>query len=551
MINLRNPKEYSERFLKIIDKKQNLVPLIYKSAQRELYAVIREEHAKGKPVRIVVLKGRQLGCSTMIEGVFFADSATSENASTMIMAHDDDATKHLFEMNKLFYDELPEALKPMKKASNAQELVFENPTKDPREKKRNPGLRSRIRCITAGGKGGGRSFTFRNVHGSECAFWPSFRQTHNALMAAVPKTPDTCVIYETTANGLNEFKDFWDDAAAGRNDFRAVFLPWYLDPDYSRPVEPGTEWTKYEQELMERLGLTPEQLSWRRYTIRNDCAGDEAFFRQEYPTFPEEAFLTTGRPYFDNEKINILAGTAPEPVSVGFFEYKEAPDGKPENIVWREDPRGFVRLWAFPEKGAPYVLGADSAGDGTDRFTVHGVCNVDGSQVCEYENPASEILFARQLWCLGQHYNWALIALEVNYGSYAELMLEQWGYPHLYQRQRYDEIHKKFVDACGWRTDTRTRPTMLANLRAVAAEHPDSLRSRWLLEQMLRFQYDDDGKPRAVEGEHDDLVMATAICHMARSQQRYSVLTETEPAREKLIDKLERSGARRGTNLRT
>ncbi len=543
ILNIRNPRTYCENFLKIIDKQQQLVQLRFKPAQERLYEVIREEHAKGKPVRIVVLKGRQLGCSTMIEGIFFADSATSENASTLIMAHEDDATKRLFDMNKLFFDNLPEQLRPMRKASNAQELVFENPTKDPREKDRNPGLRSRIRCITAGGSGGGRSFTFRNVHGSECAFWPHFKQTHIALMAAVPKTPDSCVIYETTANGLGEFKDFWDDAVNGRNDFRAVFLPWYLDPDYSRPVEPGTEWTDYERELMERLGLTPEQLSWRRWTIRTDCAGDEAYFRQEYPTFPEEAFLTTGRPYFDNEKVMLLAGTAKEPEHIGFFEYTERADGCPEDIVWVEDrAHGFIRLWELPGKGVPYVIAADNAGDGTDRFTAHGVDNVTALQVCEYENPVSEILFARQLWCLGEFFNWALLAIETNYGSYAELTLEQWGYPKLYQRQRYDEIQKDYVDAYGFNTNTRTRPLILSNFRRVAAEAPECLRSRWLLEQMLLFQYDRDGKAQAVEGEHDDLVMAAAICHMARAQQETEIAEEAAPVREKLITKLERHG---------
>ena len=538
MINIRNPREYCENFLKIIDKRQELVGLRFKPAQAQLYEIIREEHAKGKPVRIVVLKGRQLGCSTMIEGIFFADSAVTENASTLIIAHEDDATRHLFEMNKLFYDNLPAQLQPMKKASNAQELLFENPTKDPREKERNPGLRSRIRCITAGGKGGGRGFTFRNVHGSECAFWPNFRSTHIALMAAVPKTPDSCVIYETTANGLGEFKGFWDDAVAGRNDFRAVFLPWYLDPDYSRPVEPGTEWTDYEQELMERVGLTPEQLSWRRWTIRNDCAGDEALFRQEYPTFPEEAFLTTGRPYFDNERVMLLAGTAPAPERIGFFEYQEAESGRPETFTWIDDPaRGFLRIWSGPERGVPYVIGADTAGDGTDRFTIHVIDNTTGAQVAEYENPQSEILFTRQLWCLGMHYNAALIAMEINYSSYPEQMLEQWGYPHLYQRQRYDEIAKSYVSAYGFRTDTRTRPLILAGLRTVMAETPEAVKSRWTLEQMLRFQYDRDGKPQAVAGEHDDLVMAAAICHFARSQQSYEVQETPVERPQKLAEK--------------
>lgn len=543
MINIRNPRAYCENFLKIIDKKQNLVPLRFKPAQEELYGVIREEHAKGRPVRIVILKGRQMGCSTMIEGVFFADSATTELASTLIMAHEEEATKHLFQLNKLFYDELPDPLKPMRKNSNAQELVFENPTADESEKKKRPGLRSRIRCQTAGGGGVGRSFTFRNVHGSECAFWPRFNETHTAVMAAVPKEPDTCVIYETTANGMGEFKDFWDAAVAGENDFRAVFLAWYKDPEYRRPVEPGTVWTDYENELMERLGLTPEQLAWRRYVIRNDCAGDEDKFRQEYPTFPEEAFISTGRPFFDNLKLQLCAAAAPEPLHVGFFEYTEAPNGMPESFTWVEDHRrGFIRLWEEPEKGVPYVLGADTAGDGTDRFTIHGIRNDTAVQVCEYENPVSEILFVRQLWCLGMHYNRALIGMEINFGSYAEIMLEQWGYPLLFRRQRYDDIRKELVDAFGFRTDTRTRPVMLANLRTVMTEHPDSVRSRRTLEQMLRFQYADDGKPQGVEGEHDDLVFAAAICHMVRTQQRTEILTEPEERQEKLIDKWKHDG---------
>ena len=364
-------------------------------------------------------------------------------------------------------------------------------------------------------------------------------------MAAVPKTPDSCVIYETTANGLGEFKDFWDDAVAGRNDFRAVFLPWYLDPDYARPVEPGMEWTAYERELMERLGLTPEQLSWRRWTIRTDCAGDEAFFRQEYPTFPEEAFLTTGRPYFDNEKVMLLAGTAEAPARIGRFEYQETESGRPEQFTFTEDPaHGFLRIWEEPKRGVPYVIGADSAGDGTDRFTMHVIDNTTGRQVAEYENPVSEILFARQLWCLGMWYNQALIALEINYGSYAELMLEQWGYPRLYQRQRYDEIRKEYVDAYGFRTDNRTRPLIVSNLRTVMAETPESVRSRWTLEQMLVFQYDRDGKPQAVAGEHDDLVMAAAIAQFARSQQSSEVREDAPPPRQKLADKWKRERGR-------
>ena len=540
MIDLRNPRQYCESFLRIRDKKSRILSLRFNPAQNELYEIIREEHGGGNPVRIVLLKGRQMGFSTLIEALFFADSATTANANTLIMAHDEDSTGNLFEMNKLFYDELPEAIKPMRRASNARELIFGNPTRDPQEKSQRPGLRSRIRCVTAGSKGAGRGFTFRNVHGSEVAFWPNFKQTHVAIMQTVPDDADTCVIYETTANGMGEFKDFWDDAVAGRNGFRAVFMAWYKEPGYRRPVEPGTEWTPYERELMERLGLDEEQLSWRRWCVKTNCAGDEAMFRQEYPSTPEEAFLTSGRPFFDNDRVALMLGAVPQPMKVGFFEYEEEPGGKPINPRWVDDPRGFIRLWEEPGRGVPYVIGGDTAGEGSDFFTAHGIDNVTGRQVCEYEKQDSNILFVRQLWCLGEYFNWALLAVEVNFDSYPLVMLEEWGYPNLYQRQRYDRIRKEYVEAYGFRTDSNSRPLVLSNLRTAVDESGECFRSKWLLGQMLHFQYDKHGKPQASEGEHDDHVMAAAICHLARTQQSCTVAEEPDVKPVKLIDKLEK-----------
>jgi len=547
LTDIRRPKTYCESFLKIRDKRGRIIPFAFNPAQEEFYNIVREEHQKGKGVRIVLLKGRQMGFSTLIEGMFFAHSATSRNTSTLVMAHDDEASRNLFEMNKLFYESLPPQLKPMRKASNSQELVFGNPSRDPEAAGRQPGLRSRIRCVTAGSKGAGRGFSFSNVHGSEVAFWPNFKQTHVAVMQTVPDDSDSCVIYETTANGLGEFKDFWDEAAAGRNGFRAVFMAWYKEPGYQRSVEPGTVWTDYEREMMERLSLSPEQMSWRRWCIATNCAGDEDMFRQEYPSTPEEAFLTSGRPFFDNPRINLLLASVPRPIKTGYFIHDEEPDGKPTNPRWVDDPRGCIRLWEEPQRGVPYVIGGDTAGEGSDFFTAHGVENITGRQVLEYERQEGSIFYVRQLWCLGEYFNWALLAIEVNFDSYPLTMLEQWGYPNLYQRQRYDRIRKEYVESYGFRTDSASRPLVLSNLRTISDEAGDVLLSRTLLAQMLQFQYDKHGKPQAAAGEHDDHVMAAAICHFARSQQRCTLLPEREEKRQKLIDKLEKGKSKRKT----
>lgn len=528
MINIRNPKEYCENFLYIRDKKQRLVKLKFKPAQENLYRIIKEEHQAGRPVRIIVLKGRQEGISTATEAVMFHDSATRPMVNTLIVAHRDDSTAALFEMNKLFFDCLPKQLQPMRKNSNAKELVFENPTRNEDEKRRRPGLRSRIRCITAGGKGAGRSLTQNNVHLSEFAFWPGDKlKTLLGIMQSVPDDINTMVIIESTANGFNEFKDLWDGAVAGTNGWRPVFLPWYMEPEYRKPVEPGTEWTDEERKLQEVYHLDGEQLSWRRWCIKTNCGGDEQLFRQEYPNTPDEAFLLSGDPFFDNDTVMARRRATPTPLRMGLFQHDEPEieGGEPKN--WRFTEGGkennFIRIYEEPVPGRPYVIGGDTAGEGSDCFTAHVIDNTDGHQVAELQHPLSEILYARQIFCLGHYYNDALIGVEVNFSTYPELKLEEWHYPNLYQRERFDTYKNKMVKSFGWVTSPKTRPIILAGLHTVMDEAPELVVSFETLGEMLTFVYGKDRKPEAASGEHDDLVMAAAIAHAIRGQQRYTV----------------------------
>lgn len=537
MINIRNPKEYCENFLYIRDKKQRLVKLRFKPAQENLYRIIKEEHQAGRPVRLIVLKGRQEGISTATEALMFQDSATRPMVNTLIVAHQDKATSALFRMNKLFFDCLPKALQPMRKNSNAKELVFENPTRNEDEKRRRPGLRSRISCVTAGGKGVGRSETFNNVHLSELAFWTGeVKETLLGIMQAVPDDPDTMAIIESTANGFNEFKDLWDGAVAGTNGWRPVFLPWYMEPEYRKPVEPNTVWTAEERNLQEQYGLDEEQLSWRRWCIKTNCGGDEQLFRQEYPNTPDEAFLLSGDPFFDNDTVMARRRAAPTPLRVGLFQHDEPEieGGEPKN--WRFTEGGkennFIRIYEEPVPGRPYVIGGDTAGEGSDCFTAHVLDNTDGHQVAELQHPLSEILYARQVFCLGHYYNDALIGVEVNFSTYPELKLEEWHYPNLYQRERFDTYKNKMVKSFGWVTSPKTRPIILAELHTVMEEAPELVVSFQTMGEMLTFVHGKDRRPEAASGEHDDLVMAAAIAHAIRGQQRYTVEAEAGEKRK-------------------
>lgn len=525
-VNLRNPREYCEHLLRIRTKEQKLSPLVFNEAQQHLYGVIRQQAAAGKPIRIIVLKGRQEGISTVTEGLMFQDTVTRPNVKTLIVAHDTTATGNLFKMNKLFYDCLPPWARPLRKNSNAKELVFENPTRDDDKKRRRPGLRSSIRCQTAGKGGVGRSDTLTNVHISEYAFWPNNKEDLLlGVMQTVPNDPATMVVIESTANGVEHFKALWDGAVAGDNEWVPVFLPWYMEKGYRMTCTGSEAWTQEEQQLQKDFGLDAEQLMWRRWCIKANCGGSEDKFRQEYPNTPEEAFLLSGRPFFDNRALAVRRMHAPRPLRVGWFTYGTPAEtgAKPESWSFTETEKGGVRIWQEPEEGVPYVLGGDTAGEGSDCFTAFVIDNRTGRQVAELQQRQSEILYARQIYCLGRYYNDALAAVEVTFSTYPERKLEEWEYPSLYQRERFDTYANTMVKAYGWETSGKTRPQALAQLHTVMEESPELVVSQWTLGEMVVFVYDAHGKPQAAVGEHDDLVMAAAITHTARTQQRYTV----------------------------
>lgn len=526
--------DYIESCLKIKTKSGTVVPFRLNDAQRKLYAVAKRQQDAGKPVRLIILKARQLGFSTLTEGLIFHACATRKNVNAMIVAHREDATANLFRMSKLFYDELPAPVKPMLRASNAQELVFENPSKLRSEREARPGLRSRIRCATAGGRGIGRSDTLQCVHLSEYAFWPDGADgkasTLAGILQAVPSLPGTMVVIESTANGFEDFKDRWDAAVAGENDFEPVFFAWFENPDYSMPVVPGTEWTPEERDLKAAYRLTDEQLQWRRWCIANNCGGSLDMFRQEYPASPGEAFLHSGTGVFDNEQIVLRLERLPGPAGRGEFA-----DGE-----WTESETGAITLYELPEEGVPYVLGGDTAGEGSDYFTAIVIDNVSGRIVAKLRQKYSEPEYVRQIFALGRFYNDALVAIETNFSTYPVMKLQEMEYPNQYSREREDTYTRQMKKSYGFRTDRQSRPRAIANLVEVFSSHPEWFTDRELLEEMLTFCYNEDHRPEALAGKHDDLVMGAAITYAVRHQQRMTVLTEPEKPREKLIDQMKR-----------
>ena len=520
---LLNALQYIQRFLKIRDKNANLVNLVLNPPQRRLYEAFRQQWKAGKPVRIIILKARQMGFSTLTVAILFFLTATASYVESMIVAHKDESTDNLFRMAKLFYDSLPPPIRPMLKASNAKELAFDKPSRAPEGAW---GLASRIRCATAGGSGVGRSYTLKCLHMSEYAFWPGDKAgTFTGLVQAVPDKPGTVIVVESTANGYDDFKKKWDAAVQAQRDgtdgYIPIFFAWFEMPEYRRKPRPNFQRTEEEQELARVYGLDDEQLAWRRWCIAEQCGGDVDLFHQEYPCTPDEAFISTGRCAFSKEALILRREQVRQEEWVrGSFRPEYGPDGRIRSWKWAPEAGGPVRIRKQPEPGVPYVLGGDTAGTGSDFFAAHVLDNRTGEQVAVIHHQFGERMFAEQVYCLGHHYNTALVGLEVNYSTYPEMVLEELGYPRLYVRQRYDNFTGKLLDAFGFETTARTRPVIVDGLKDVVNQSVETICDYDTLGEMLTFVYDERWKPQAEQGEHDDLVMSLAIAHAIRPQQR-------------------------------
>lgn len=512
-----NTKQYIEKYIKIRDKSGKIINLQFNEPQQRLYDIIKEQKLKNKPVRIVILKARQLGFSTIAESILFKETTTKFNVNTGIITHQDEATKNLFNMSKLMYECLPQEMKPAKKASNAQELIFDND--------KGTGLKSKIRCMTAGSQGVGRSYTYDNLHVSELAFWPGNKKTTmTGLLQAVPNLPSTIIIIESTANGYEYFKEIWDGAVAGENDFIPLFVGWNELKDYQMPYT-GFELTSEEIQLQRDYNLSLEQLTWRRWCIRNNCSNDIEQFKQEYPITPEEAFISTGACYFNKEiimgRINKIKNI--KPLRKGYFSYS-INGNKISDIEFIDDDKGYIDIYEEPKEGHPYVLGGDTAGDGSDYFTGLVIDNSNSKQIAKLRhNKIDEDEYSRQIYCLGTYYNNALVGLENNYSTYPTKKLKEYDYPKMYIREVEDNIPEVIQDKYGFLTTKATRPIILAMLKEIFRDNISYINDLDVLYEGLVFIKNEKGRAEAEQGKHDDLIMGLAITYYIRTQQSFIV----------------------------
>lgn len=266
--------EFSRRFLKVKNKAGNIVPFAMNESQQYVHNKLEKQKQELGFVRAEILKGRQQGMSTYIEGRFFHRTVTNFGVQALILTHEQQATDNLFGMTNRYLENYPEQLRPELGASNAKELVFSQ-------------LDSSFRVATAGNRGAGRSATAQLLHGSEVAYWPSAEDHLAGIMQAIPMEPGTEIIFESTANGVgNVFHNIWQQGEAGDSNWLSIFVPWFWQREYRCN---GISLSDEDREYGEIFGLDEQQMMWRRQKI-GELGGDIKLFMREYPSSPAEAF---------------------------------------------------------------------------------------------------------------------------------------------------------------------------------------------------------------------------------------------------------------------
>jgi phage terminase large subunit len=209
-----------------------------------------------------------------------------------------------------------------------------------------------------------------------------------------------------------------------------------------------------------------------------------------------------------------------QPIKTGYFDYDENSAGI-FNTKWNDDENGQIRLYHEPDRNRPYVIGADTAGEGSDWFAAHVIDNTTGEQCAVIHSKYDSDLFVRQLYCLGMYYNTALIAIEKNFSEHAWKELERIGYNNQYVTEQEDVYTGKLKKSFGFNTTHKSRNAIISELIGIVRDKSELISDVKTLEEMLTFVRNEKGRPEAKAGSHDDLIMSLAITYApeVRSQQ--------------------------------
>lgn len=507
-------------------------------------------------VWMIILKARQQGMSTLFQADIFERITSEKNLEALLVSHVDDSAVEVLDKMKFMVKQFPVKL-PIDR-SPLGGITFGKP------------INGSIVIASAKSDDPGRGGTTQLGHFTEVASWgPEANDLMNAAANRIHQVPGTMFVMESTAKGAQGyFYDQWNLASDGRSDFEPVFIPWFWSESYRQPCPPMLQ-REIESTLSDderwllqqtyfkrghgRVHVDYEQLAWRRWAIVNKCSNSLDNFHQEYPAYPDEAFLASGRPVFDARIVQELQRdlkTRPEPVFRGdldlpnFVEETLKRDieqvfldlARPKVV---EDHYGPLWVWEEPIDGEAYCIGGDTSagvrgGDASVAYVMKMRTQEMVARWRGWVDPArfGDILMQLHLW-----YGKALVGPEVNNHGVATVQrLVDAQCTNIYRRIPVGSIGAEPTRQLGWHTNVKSREQMINHLRRMILEREGTIRCSTLLQEMRGFHFDENGNmvppDTGFDGSRglDDCIFAWAItCQMRRVAHEHNLINADAP----------------------
>lgn len=566
------------------NKKGKIVKFILNGPQIKISKAIFKQIKAEKPIRIVLLKARQFGGSTLIEAIQYLWTKAFEGTQYYVISNDTPSARHLYRMFDTYWQ-----YDPHHKERKYTKIGLEY--KD---------CGTRV-DLDSGYKGQiGRGFTLFGLHISEIAYFREAATSILSLLQTVPDEPLSIVVFESTANGVGDyFHGLWTRKG---DEYERVFIGWWEHDEYKtifsslaakREFEETLD--NYEKAGVAEFGWSTEQLNWRRRTIKNKCNGDEEQFMQEYPATAEEAFLSSGRSVFSGSIINHI--------KVRIETYKKLRRtwrGELTINVDRNDiskyefhfvsmRNGRLTVFEKPRLGHYYAMGVDVS-EGRE-IEQKGKRDTDNSAITLYdyggyppssgtlpnrlkfrdgeESPTHEVLswygkcttdeLAYYIHRIAVNYNMANVALEANTIGQTTLILlvKHLKYPYLYRAKSYDKLGMRGGSKVGWYTTRQTRNYLIDEFCAEIRNDKLWMLSDEFIEEAPTFIVNKSGKKEAQVGHKDDKILSAAIAWQAVKEmprrkseaQRHGSEIDQRIADWKKIDKLKKGQSYKGMNV--
>ena len=534
--------------------------------QRKTLTELERMRLDGKPIRMIILKARQWGGSTLVQMYMaWIQLMLAEGKNSAIVAHLNSSSLNIRAMYKRMIENyppqmlgLPEEAKPALAPFNASRTDYTvklGRTEQVRDMVISVGSMQTPDSI--------RGSDVALVHFSEVGVWKKTESRTpedviQATQSAVLNAPLTMVVMESTAKGEgNLFHKEWLDAKNGNSDKTPIFIPWFDIEIYQKKFTSARQRNDFIRQLIDnkdetytessrkepgayiyrlwKLGATLEGLNW--YKEQRKAFRDHDAMASEFPSDDKEAFAHSGTAVFDPDKVEELRQDCKPPLEVGEVRglATDGPDAL-KQVQFHKERNGELKIWEFPDNSfqhrARYITAVDIGGRGhkADWSVITVFDRWPRTQgkgdtvVAEWHGHIRHDLLAWKMAQIATFYCNALLVVESNTfethsgdteGLHSEFILDQIGrtYKNLYTREPSPEAVKQGRPGRKWgfHTNSKTKPLIIDHLTRIIEEHLYTEREEETIHEYAVYQRDQNGETNAAEGEHDDRVMARAI----------------------------------------